>query len=108
MVDVETADGKDVKELQDSLSVLLNLLENYYGVKPMIYGTIRSYNNYCAPRFNNYPLYIGRYGKKVPVVNGPSHYTIWQFTDKAQVDGIEKPVDLCLFHPSKNIDDIKL
>lgn len=63
MVDVERADGHDRKEVQDSLRVLLNLLKEEYGKIPMIYGTNRSYNELCAPEFNDYPLYIGRYGE---------------------------------------------
>ena len=73
MVDVERDDGKPRKELQDSLQVLLNLLTDAYGKEPMIYGTNRSYNELCAPEFNNYLLYIGRYGENKPVVKGPSH-----------------------------------
>ena len=81
MVDVERDDGKPRKELQDSLKVLLDLLEKAYGKRPMIYGTNRSYNKLCAPEFNYYPLYIGRYGKKKPVITGPSHYIIWQYSE---------------------------
>lgn len=108
MVDVETKDKKSVRALQDSLQVFLDLLEKEYGTKPMIYGTMRSYNSYCAPRFNTYPLYIGRYGEEPPVVNGPSHYTIWQYSDKYIMDGISKPVDVCRFHPMRSIKDILL
>ena len=99
MVDVERSDGKLRKELQDSLQVLLNLLEKAYGKRPMIYGTNRSYNELCAPEFNHSPLYIGRYGRNKPVVTGPSHYTIWQYTEDARIPGIPKPVDMCRMHP---------
>ena len=98
MVDVERDDGKPRKELQDSLQVLLDLLEKAYGKRPMIYGTNRSYNEFCAPEFNYYPLYIGRYGRNKPVVTGPSHYTIWQYTEDARIPGIPKPVDMCRMH----------
>ena len=99
MVDVERDDGKPRKELQDSLQVLLDLLEAAYGKEPMIYGTNRSYNEFCAPEFNHYPLYIGRYGKNKPVVTGPSHYMIWQYSESAKIPGIPKSVDMCRFHP---------
>ena len=99
MVDVERDDGKPRKELQDSLQILLNLLEKEYGKRPMIYGTNRSYNEFCAPEFNHYLLYIGRYGRKKPVVSGPSHYMIWQYTEDARIPGIPKPVDMCKMHP---------
>lgn len=106
MVDVETDDGYSKKEMQDSLQVLLNLLEKEYKVRPMIYGTQRSYNTFCAPRFNHYPLYIGRYGENAPIVKGPSHYTVWQYTDKGELPGINKKVDLCRFHKGKGLKDI--
>lgn len=106
MVDVEKDDKKPRKELQDSLKMLLNLLEEAYGVKPVIYGTNRSYNEFCAPEFNDYPMYIGRYGDNKPVVKGPSHYTVWQYSEKGKIKGIPKDVDLCRFHPEKGIEDL--
>lgn len=108
MVDVERDDGKPRKELQDSLRVLLNLLEKQYGKRPMIYGTNRSYNEFCAPEFNHYPLYIGRYGKNKPVITGPSHYTIWQYSENARIPGIPKTVDMCRMHPVYNQHFIEL
>ena len=108
MVDVERDDGKSRKELQDSLKVLLDLLKDAYGERPMIYGTNRSYNELCAPEFNYYPLYIGRYGKNKPVVTGPSHYTIWQYSESARIPGIPKPVDMCLMHPVYTVAYIEL
>ena len=108
MVDVETNDKRPRKELQDSLQVFLNLIEKAYGKKPMIYGTQRSYNSYCAPEFNDYPLYIGKYSASKPVVIGPSHYTIWQFSETGTIKGFKGGVDLCRFHPDKSLKDIVL
>lgn len=42
------------------------------------------------------------------VVNGPSHYTVWQFTENGRIDGIEKAVDFCRFHPDKSMKDLLL
>ena len=106
MVDVEVSDGKSRREVQDSLRVLLSLLQKEYGNKPMIYGTMRSYNELCAPEFNHYLLYIGRYGDEKPIVTGPSHYTIWQYSEKGRISGFPKPVDLSLFHDEYSIKDI--
>ena len=108
MVDLEKDDGRDRKVVQDSLRVFLTLLEDAYGKKPMIYGTNKSYNELCAPEFNDYPLYIGRYGENKPVVKGPSHYSIWQYTDKGRIKGIPNKVDLCRFHNDCSIRDIQL
>lgn len=108
MVDVERSDGRPRDELQDSLRVFLNLLEKEYGSKPMIYGTNRSYNEFCAPEFNNYPMYIGRYGINKPIVKGQSHYTIWQYSESGDIKGIPKSVDLCRLHPDCSLEDILL
>lgn len=108
MIDVETADKHKTSELQDSLDVLIALLKKEYGVLPMIYGTQRSYNTFCAPKYNNHHLYIGRYGKNAPQIKGKGTYTIWQYTESAIVDGISKPVDMCRFNPKYSIKDIIL
>ena len=108
MVDVEKDDGKPRKELQDSLSVFLALIKDGYGVKPMLYGTNSSYNKYCAPEFNDYLMYIGRYGKDAPIVKGAGYYTIWQYSESGKIKGIPKPVDLCRFHPKSSLTDISM
>ena len=109
MVDVETRDKKPVAEFQDSLAVFIKLIEDAYGIHPAIYGTNRSYSELCGKRFDvKYPLYIGRYGSSVPVVPGKSHYTVWQYSEKGRVDGIEKNVDLCRFHPECSLEDLKM
>ena len=108
MIDVETSDGFQTNEVRKNLRRLIELIEKEYGCKPMIYGTNRSYNELCAPEFNNLPLYIGRYGDDKPVVKGHSHYNIWQYSDKAVLKGIEKPADVCRFHPDNSIEDFLL
>ena len=106
MVDVETSDKHSIREVKDSLRVFVNLVKEMYGVDPMIYGTNRSYNELCAPDFNHLLMYIGRYGENRPVVKGPSHYYIWQYSEKGSIDGIPKPVDLCRFHKDADVSKI--
>ena len=105
MVDVEKNDGKTREELQDSLHVMLDLLEAAYGVKPVLYGLNASYNRLCAPEFNGYTLYIGRYGDDSP---GAGRYAIWQYSISGIIKGIPQPVDLCRFHPDTDLEDILL
>ena len=40
-------------------------------------------------------------------IKGAGSYSIWQYTESAQVKGIPKPVDMCRFNPKYSIDDIK-
>lgn len=108
MIDVETSDNRPIKQLQDSLNVFIRLLKEEYGCPPMIYGTQRSYNTYCSPKYNNYHLYIGRYGPNEPEIKGPGTYSIWQYTENAKVNGIPKPVDMCRFNPKYDLDDVSI
>lgn len=102
MVDIEEKVDKD------SIKLFCELIKKKYGRLPVIYGTNRSYNSYCAPDFNNYYLMIGRYGSNHPVVKGKVHYDIWQYSEKGKVNGISKFVDLNRFHPEFDISKIKL
>ncbi len=102
MVDVEEEVEKD------SILLFCNLLKEYYGRRPIVYGTNRSYNQYCAPDFNDYYLMIGRYGNKPPVITGKGHYNIWQYSEKGRIEGVPKLVDLDRFHPDFNLSNLKL
>lgn len=108
MADAETNDKRPRREVQDSLRMLRDLLENAYGKKPKIYGTRHFYNIFCAPDFNDHPLYIGKYSYSRPVVDGPSHYTIWQFPETGVLKGFKVGVDLGRFRPDNSLEDILL
>ena len=110
MIDVEVPpkEVKSIKQVQDSLDVFINLVTQKYGKKPMIYGTQRSYNTYCAPKYNNLHLYIGRYNTKGPEINGKGSYTIWQYSEHGKINGIPKAVDLARFRKGYSLADIEL
>ena len=108
MLDVENLDKWTKVQAQDSILVWINLCKAYYGKAPIIYDTQRSYNTYCAPKFNKYHLYIGRYGKTPPQITGKGTYSIWQFSETGKIAGIVKPVDLSRFNKGKSIKDLKL
>ncbi len=51
------ANNPDGEELEKILTPLMTRLENYYGVKPIIYTTLAMYNKY-KEYFSDYPLWI--------------------------------------------------
>ena len=114
MIDVETLDGRKPKALQDSLEVFIRLCKNHYGCTPMIYSPITHYNDWLAPKFNRYHLYIARYhrdgseGTIAPEITGKGHYSIWQYSEKGKVPGITGNVDLARFHPDYSIANISI
>jgi lysozyme len=106
LIDVEEIGRFSKKKLQDSLTEFLTMVEEHYGVKPMIYSGNSFYNDNLAPQFNNYPLMIGKYGKNKPVIKGGGKYTIWQYSDKELITG--KFVDLNRYHPIISIENLLL
>lgn len=108
MVDVEECRKWSVTQFQDSLMRFIQLVKSHYGKAPMIYSVNTFYNKYCAPRFNNYHLMIGRYGNDEPFIKGRGTYTIWQKSQTGNLSGIPKNVDIDIFREGVQIDDILL
>lgn len=108
MIDVENCGNWSREQVQKAVRELCKLVEKEYGKKPMIYSVQNTYNKYLAPEFNDFPLYLGRYGNNAPVIRGKGHYTIWQYSERSMVNGIPKQVDNCRFHQNKSIKDITL
>ncbi|MBP9990999.1 MAG: glycoside hydrolase family 25 protein [Bacteroidales bacterium] len=83
---------------------LLELIENEYGAKPIIYTNEHVYRNYFSgPKYKKYQFFIANYRCKPRI-----EYTLWQYTECGTVDGIKGRVDKIRFHKNSNIDDIKL
>ncbi len=108
MLDVEVRGDWSRSQLIDSVDKFCQLVENFYGMQPMIYSTMGFYNKNLAPRFNKHHLYIGRYSNEEPEINWEGEYTIWQYSETGIIPGIENYVDLCRFHDDAWIDDILL
>ena len=72
----------------------LRKIENYYGVKPIIYTYENYYKRYMKGQgFDGYDFWIARYSAE------PSarRWEIWQFTDAGRCTGINHDVDIDLF-----------
>lgn len=108
MVDVEECRKWSTVQFQDSLMRFIQLVKSHYGKSPMIYSVNTFYNRYCAPRFNNFHLMIGRYGINEPVIKGKGTYTIWQKSQAGKLPGIPKKVDIDVLCKEVLIDDILL
>lgn len=103
VVDIEPEPGFDLNIKR--VDMLLQLLEQEYGVKPMIYTTMEAYKKYFnLERYASYHLYIACYDLKFP----DTRYTLWQYTPKEKVAGIMGYVDGVKLHPTYTLEDIKL
>lgn len=106
LIDVETRRGWSNKQLQDSVKKFADMLEKHYGVKPMIYTSSSFFNNILGPDFAHYPLFIARYSKSEPTLSYGAKWTLWQFSDRGRIKGIDAYVDLCRFNKGCNLNNI--
>ena len=106
LIDVETKKGFTAEQLADSVLAFANLLEDYYGCRPMIYTGSSFYNSYLHGRINGYPLFIARYSKSAPRLSGGAKWILWQFSERGRINGIDHYVDLCRFNKGCGVNDI--
>ena len=110
VIDVEDdgTKGMDKDDIQKTLKSLCNLMEKYYGEKPIIYCSEEYYNSNLSPVFDNYILWIAKYSYSEPVLKGAPHYAIWQHHRHGRVPGILNWTDLNSFASDKDVEDISL
>lgn len=90
----------EAEQVREQLDVMLTKLEGYYGQRPIIYATEKSYSLYLSGAYDEYDIWIRN------VVTGPSlsdqrEWTFWQYTNRARLEGYrgkEKYIDMNVFH----------
>ncbi len=106
LIDVETRQGWTAQQLRDSVKVFADMVEEYYGCRPMIYTSSSFFNNLLGAAFADYPLFIARYATSEPQLSCGAKWTLWQFSEKGRISGIDHPVDLCRFNKGCSLSDI--
>ncbi len=105
VLDIEPgcAKCKDVelplKTLIKGLQTWIEIVEKQYGKRVIIYTTERYYARYLKGNFPNNTFWIAKYNQTPPETlllpnTEPERATIWQYTHKGKVNGIEGFVDL--------------
>lgn len=90
-------------QVREELTVMLNRLEEYYGMKPIIYATEKSYELYLADAFQEYDIWI-RNVFFTPHLSDHRKWTFWQYTDREKLEGYqgeEKYIDMNVFNGSR-------
>ena len=112
VVDVEEHGRKPSKQICDSLKKFTALIEAQWGVRPIIYTHQRFYNNLLQQSFDDYPLWIARYGiykyKPTPSLEDNRRCSMWQYSNRGSVEGIEGAVDLNTLCETADLKDILL
>jgi lysozyme len=97
VVDIETLNNQEAGTVQLELAECLQMLENHYGVAPIIYSNATFYNTHLQSRFSRYPLWVAHYFERHrPRVSQSWHF--WQHTESGRVNGIGNFVDFNVFN----------
>lgn len=89
-------------QVRQELTVMLGRLEEYYGMKPIIYATEKSYKLYLADAFQEYDIWI-RNVITSPRLSDRREWTFWQYTNRGKLEGYqgdEKYIDMNVFRGS--------
>ena len=106
LLDVEVSRGWSNQQLRDSVKLFVDLLEEHYGCKPMIYTSSSFFNNILGRLFADYPLFIARYAASEPTLSNGAKWVMWQYSDRGRVRGIAHNVDMSRFNKGCGLRDI--
>ena len=112
VIDVEERGRKPSKQICDSLKKFTHLVESQWGVRPIIYTHQHYYNTLLQQSFDKHLLWIARYGiykyKPHPTLEDNHPCSVWQYSNRGRIDGINGDVDLNTLCNDVELQDILL
>ena len=97
VIDLEHAQNcgldQPVEEVRAEISVMISKLRRHYGKDPILYTTNSFYSDWLQQAFPANPIWI-RDIQKYPALPDGRDWTIWQYSHRGRVSGIEGEVDL--------------
>src|SRR5690606_5629976 len=97
VLDIEVAYGVNHELIRKRCREWLDIIEEHYGVKPIIYTNVDFYTRILKDEFDEYPLWIAHYLEK----HRPRIYrdwSFWQHSETGKVSGITGNVDFNVFN----------
>ncbi len=107
MIDVETLGGLQVNQFCDSLLTFLRMVERAYRQKPLVYTFRNFYNWHLVGKLDDYQLMIAMYLDEEPVLADERDITLWQYTGKGRIVGINGYVDKSRFLGRHGLREIR-
>lgn len=97
VLDAEQLNGATAVQLRKEMRRWLEIVENHYGVKPIIYTNVDFYNRHLGSEFDGYPLWAAHYYQpdQPRIKRG---WVFWQHSDEGRVNGIVSKVDFNVFN----------
>ena len=89
-------------QFYDWVDTWVSVVESATRRKPMIYagGFWKQMLDDYTDVWGGCPLWLAQYASQPQLPRSWKSWTLWQFTSKAQLEGIARPVDLSYFHGS--------
>lgn len=107
MIDVETTGGLPTSEFRDSLLTFLAMVEYAYRQKPLVYTFRNFYNWHLVGQLDDYQLMVAMYLDEEPVLADERDITLWQYTGKGRIVGINGFVDKSRFLGRHGLREIR-
>lgn len=99
VLDIEDAGDLSLEDVHDAALTWLLLVEDHYGVKPILYTNLKFKRRYLSSAdFKDYPFWIAHY--YVKNVGWPGQWHFWQHTDRGRLPGIRGFVDFNVYNGS--------
>lgn len=107
MLDVETTAGLSDEAFCDSLNRFLQLMESAYHQKPLVYTGRNFYNRYLQGMIDDYCVMIALYTDEEPILEDGRDVTMWQYTGKGSIVGVNGYVDKSRFMGRHGLREIR-
>lgn len=102
VVDFEVTNGQSDVTIIDGLRLWLEMVEDHYHVRPIIYTNGNLYRRYVRGNLDDYPLWIADYSTEhLRNYDGDKLY-FWQHSQSGRVQGIRGRVDFNAFVADEN------
>lgn len=108
IIDVEIIGKGSAQRFCKRLIHFLHMVEEHYGIRPIIYTSNNFYNKYLAGKYMDYKYMIARYAEDIPELTDDIQFVMWQFTANGRIKGINGPVDRIRFMDEYHLGDILL
>ncbi len=108
MIDVETKGGLNDEAFRDSLMTFLKMVEEYYKQKPLLYTGANFYDRYLSGGLlDEYKIMIAQYTEREPVLIDDRDITLWQYTAKGRINGVNGNVDKSRFMGNHGLRELR-
>jgi lysozyme len=98
VLDLEVEGGKPADIIIRGVRNWLTLVEQHYGVKPVIYTNEHFYKKYIAGYFDDYPLWLAGYSRThLDDLADQANVKFWQHSERGWVNGVKGYVDFNVF-----------